>query len=74
VLANAHRKRVYLPGLRVAATVLVDGFVAATWKMEKKGLVVSALDGVKLPKKQVLEEGEALADFLGESGGVSMEK
>ena len=41
------RKAVYLPGLRVAATVLVDGVVAATWTMarEKKTarLVVTPL-------------------------------
>lgn len=32
IVADEHRKQVYLPGLRVAATILVDGFVAGTWK------------------------------------------
>jgi hypothetical protein len=73
VLADAHRKRVYLPGLRVAATVLVDGFVAATWQVVKKDVVVTALEGVRLPRKQVLAEAESLAGFLGESGGVRIE-
>lgn len=36
IVADAHRKHVYLPGLRVAATVLVDGMVAATWSVESK--------------------------------------
>lgn len=36
IVANEHRKAVYLPALRVAATVLVDGFVGGTWKFEAK--------------------------------------
>jgi hypothetical protein len=35
-VADRHRKRVYLPGLRIAATFLVDGFVAGTWGVERK--------------------------------------
>ena len=35
VFADKHRSRVYLPGLRVAATILVDGFVRGAWKIEK---------------------------------------
>ena len=35
-VADAHRKRVYLPGLRVAPTFLVDGFVAGTWGVSRK--------------------------------------
>jgi hypothetical protein len=35
-VADRHRKRVYLPGLRIAATFLVDGFVAGTWSVERK--------------------------------------
>ena len=35
-VADAHRKRVYLPGLRIAPTFLVDGFVAGTWGVERK--------------------------------------
>ena len=33
IVADEHRRQVYLPGLRVAATILVDGFVAGTWKV-----------------------------------------
>jgi len=35
IVAEAHRKRVYLPGLRVAATFLVDGFVRGTWQIKR---------------------------------------
>jgi hypothetical protein len=35
VVPNAYRSKVYLPGLRVAATVLIDGFVAGTWTTER---------------------------------------
>src|SRR5581483_7772601 len=31
----AHRRQVYLPGLRVAPTILVDGRVAGTWGVER---------------------------------------
>jgi hypothetical protein len=36
VLADEYRSKVYLPGLRVAATILVDGFVRGRWTVEKK--------------------------------------
>src|SRR6185295_5196162 len=35
IVADEHRPKVYLPGLRVAATFLVDGYVAGVWKVEK---------------------------------------
>lgn len=34
IVPEEYRKGVYLPGLRVAATILVDGFVAGSWKVE----------------------------------------
>lgn len=34
IVPDEYRKSVYLPGLRVAATILVDGFVAGSWKVE----------------------------------------
>jgi hypothetical protein len=36
ILADEYRSKVYLPGLRVAATILIDGLVAGTWTVEKK--------------------------------------
>ncbi len=42
-VAKADRPRVFLSALRIAATVLVDGFVAGTWKLEatKKAATVT---------------------------------
>lgn len=69
VIADEHRSKVYLPGLRVAATILVDGFVRGAWKIEKTktaaALVIEPFD--KLTKKDraaLVEEGERLVRFV----------
>jgi hypothetical protein len=69
VVADEYRSRVYLPGLRVAATILVDGFVRGAWKVEKTktaaALVIEPFD--KLTKKDrtmLTEEGEQLVRFV----------
>ena len=69
IMPRAFRKAVFLPGLRVAPTVLVDGFVAATWKTARTktqaSLVVQPL--AKLPanvKKTLEPEADALLRFL----------
>ena len=68
-VADAHRRAVFLPGLRVAATFLVDGFVAGTWSVARKG-AEAALDVVPFaalgrPVREALErEGEALLHFV----------
>jgi hypothetical protein len=69
VIADEYRSKVYLPGLRVAATILVDGFVRGAWKIEKTKtaatLVIEPFD--KLTKKDraaLTEEGERLARFV----------
>jgi len=69
IVADAHRARVYLPGLRVAATFLIDGFVGGTWRLEtKRGVATLSLNAFgTLPKatRAALErEGESLAAFL----------
>jgi hypothetical protein len=44
-VADEHRSRIYLPGLRVAATFLLDGRVAGTWTVERvKGAATLSLD------------------------------
>ncbi len=65
IVADAHRKKVYLPALRVAATILVDGFVGGVWKVEKaKGVATLSIEPlVPLTKKQ-REEMEAEAEPL----------
>lgn len=69
VIADEYRSKVYLPGLRVAATILVDGFVRGAWKIEKARaeatLVIEPFD--KLTKKDraaLTEEGEQLVRFV----------
>ena len=69
VIADEYRSKVYLPGLRVAATILVDGFVRGAWKVEKAKtaatLVIEPFD--KLTKKDraaLTEEGEGLVRFV----------
>jgi winged helix DNA-binding protein len=69
VVADEHRKRVFLPGLRVSPTFLVDGFVAGTWKVEKaKGTATLVVDPfAKLPKASrdaLVEQAEHLVRFV----------
>jgi hypothetical protein len=69
IVADAHRKRVYLPALRVASTVLIDGFVGGTWKVETKKsaatLTVTSFAPLDAPTSSALtEEGERLLPFL----------
>lgn len=69
IVADANRKHVYLPGLRVAATLLVDGFVAGVWTVEsKKGMTTIAIQPFtklsKVTREEAEEEGEKLAQFL----------
>ncbi len=45
IVADEHRSKVYLPGLRVAATFLLDGFVAGVWTSEtKKGMATLTIE------------------------------
>ncbi len=69
IVADEHRSRVYLPALRVAATILIDGFVGGVWKVEKTKtaatLMIEPFD--KLAKKDratLIEEGELLVRFI----------
>jgi DNA glycosylase AlkZ-like len=67
-VAKKDRPRVFLSALRIAATVLVDGFVAATWKIERKKTTATLTVSPFAPfaprvRKEVTAEGEALARF-----------
>jgi hypothetical protein len=69
VIADEHRSRVYLPGLRVAATILVDGFVRGAWKVEKTAkaatLVIEPFEKLTRRDRAALaEEGERLVRFV----------
>lgn len=69
IVADEYRKKVYLPGLRVAATILVDGFVAGAWKVErvKKAatLKIEPFTTISATSKKALtEEGERLVRWI----------
>jgi hypothetical protein len=68
MVADEHRKRVYLPGLRVAATFLVDGFVRGAWKIEKgknAALIIEPFEKLtKRDRADLIEEGEGLIRFV----------
>ncbi len=68
VIADEHRSRIATKNLQIAATFLVDGFVAGTWKIERKGraaaLVVTPFGRVDAASKRALQaEGERLLAF-----------
>lgn len=69
IVAKADRPRVFLPGLRVAALVLVDGFAAASWSVTraKKTATLVVEPFRPLPKtaqRELEREGESLARFM----------
>jgi hypothetical protein len=69
LLAPAHRPAVFRPGLRVLATVLVDGMVAGIWKTERKAAAATLIvePFTPLPKRvraEIEEEGQALLRFV----------
>ena len=65
VLAARHRPAVFLPGLRVLPTVLVDGFAAGTWKVDrKKASATLTVDAFARPAARVREEIEAEGERL----------
>jgi len=69
IVAKADRPRVFLPGLRVAALVLVDGMAAGTWKVaataKKASLQIESFASwTAARKRDVTAEGEALVRFV----------
>lgn len=68
IVADDHRSKVYLPALRVAATILIDGFVGGVWKIEKKksAATLNIEPFAPLTKQDriaLTEEGERLIRF-----------
>jgi hypothetical protein len=69
VIADEYRSKVYLPGLRVRATFLVDGFVGGGWMVErKKGAATFVIEPfVSLTKQDraaLIDEAEGLLQFI----------
>ena len=70
IIAGEHRRHVFVPGLRVRPTFLVDGFVAGTWRFEKaKGtasVTIEPFGALSTNIRQaLLEEAEQLVRFAG---------
>lgn len=69
VIADEHRSRVYLPGLRVRSTFLIDGFVAGAWKAEAKRSLATLVLEPFVPlsgaeRLELEEEGGRLLRFV----------
>ncbi len=65
ILPERYRKRVIAPNGDVAQTILVDGFVAGTWRVEKRRFVLESFAQIPRPVRDELEaEGERLLAFL----------
>ena len=69
IVPPEQRSRVFLSALRVAPVVLVDGFAAATWKVERKKdvatLTVTPFTRLSAAAKAEIErEGTALVKFV----------
>ena len=65
ILPERYRRRVIAPNGDVAQTILVDGFVAGTWRVEKKRFRVEPFGRLaKDVRDQLAAEGEKLLAFL----------
>jgi len=69
VIADEYRKKVYLPGLRVAATFLVDGFIAGVWTIDRTkqvtALTIAPFEALPAPIRAGLsDEAERLVRFI----------
>ncbi len=76
IVPEESRGAVYLPGLRVAATVLVDGFVRGAWKIERSGksttiVVTPCVALTAAQKEEIVDGGEKLARFVAENEGAA---
>jgi hypothetical protein len=69
VVAKSDRPRVFLPGLRVAALVLVDGFAAGSWSVARTKKVATVTvepfrSMTKAIQRELEAEARALAAFM----------
>jgi Winged helix DNA-binding domain len=68
-MADEYRSKVFLPGLRVRATILIDGFVRGAWRIENtktaSTLVIEPFDSLTRQERTALtEEAERLIRFV----------
>jgi hypothetical protein len=71
LIADAHRSAIFKSNLRILPTFLVDGFVAGTWKAERKKatatLVLEPFETLtKKVRAELEEEGDGLVRFVEE--------
>mgnify|MGYP000397715594 CR=1 FL=1 len=71
ILPDEHRKKVFLTAGRVASTVLVDGFVAGTWKSDRdKDTATLRIDlfedASSTIKDKIVDEAQHLLQFIEE--------
>lgn len=69
VVADQHRSRVFLSAGRVRATILVDGMVAGTWRVQRQGKGASLVIEPFAPlpddtRAALLDEGTRLLRFM----------
>ena len=74
ILAEEHRKKVFLSAGRVRATFLVDGFVGGTWKLERQkkvtSLVIEPFETLtKEGREALIEESGRLIGFVEDDPG-----
>jgi len=70
VIAEEHRKQLSLGTQAVRGTVLHDGFVAATWRLDAGALVVRHVGRLsKRAASSIAAEGRRLVRFLAGAGG-----
>jgi hypothetical protein len=74
IIADEYRSRVFLPGLRVRATFLVDGFARGGWSVEVKKGMASLLIEPFAPldsadRAVLIDEADRLARFVEPDAG-----
>jgi hypothetical protein len=69
LVADAHRSSIFKSNLRILPTFLVEGFVAGTWKVERKKasatLLLEPFEALsKRAREELAEEGDGLIRFV----------
>ena len=69
IIADEHRRFLVTANLRVRATFLVDGFVAGTWRIDRKKtaatMTIEPFEAVaKKTRAELAAEGERLVRFV----------
>jgi hypothetical protein len=62
IIAPEHRPHVFTANGIIRGTVLVDGFVAATWKLAPDAVTITPLTALK-PRDEIEAEAHRLVEF-----------